>query len=72
MAVVMNAGKECRPVHIASGVIHRRSGRVDEVRMKFVGKPLSVPAARPHHDPGRAPATTAANLASRAAGGGGE
>jgi hypothetical protein len=72
MAVVMNASSACRTVHIASGVIHGREQRVDEMGTDFVGKPLSVPSAGPHHRLGRAPALTAAGLASPAAGGGAE
>lgn len=72
MAVVMNAGRACRAVHIASGVIHGRVRRADEMGTDFVGKPLSVLSAGPQHRPGRAPALTAAGLASPAAGGGAE
>lgn len=72
MAVVMSASKAWRPIHIGSGVIHGRVRRVDEMGTDFVGKPLSVLSAGPQHCPGRAPALTAAGLASPAAGGGAE
>jgi hypothetical protein len=72
MAVVMNAGSACRTVHIASGVIHGQVRRVDEMGTDFVGKSLSVLSTGPHHRLYRAPALTAAGLASPAAGGGAE